>query len=230
MPQTLTIDFNKPIALFPLGNCVLLPHNATPLHIFEDRYRAMTSDALDATGLIAMATYAAELGDYNTVGQPPLRNHVCVGYIVQHDRLHDGRYNILLQGIVRARIEREAEPDPGGYRRAHLIPIEQHIEETELESRRNDLDLLLDDVALKQLAGISAVQNCATPELPTAALTDLAWNTVSRDREERYSILADPCAMRRADRLIGLLRQTRRTLQLAERMGPCTGEHGLGLN
>ena len=56
MSHTLTIDFNKPIALFPLPGCVLLPHNATPLHIFEPRYRAMTSDALDTTGLIAMAS------------------------------------------------------------------------------------------------------------------------------------------------------------------------------
>lgn len=230
MLQTLTIDFNKPIALFPLGNCVLLPHNATPLHIFEERYRAMTSDALDATGLVAMATYAAELGDSNTVGQPPLRNHVCVGYIVQHDRLDDGRYNILLQGIVRARIEREADPDPGGYRRAYLVPAEANTEESDLEPQRETLDRLLDDDALKQLAGISAVQNWATPELPTAALTDLAWNSISRDVEERYSVLTEPCAVRRADRLIGLLKQTRRTLQLADRMGPCTGEHGLGLN
>ncbi|MFI4860173.1 MAG: LON peptidase substrate-binding domain-containing protein [Phycisphaerales bacterium JB063] len=230
MSFTLTIDFNKPIALFPLNQCVLLPHTTAPLHIFENRYRAMTRDALDSAGLIAMAVLDRNTCDPSSPTPPRIRPHVCVGYIVQHDRFPDGRYNILLQGVARAALREEVEPDPGGYRRAVLRPIEQNAMEIDLETQRQTLDRLLADAALKQLAGVSAVQNWSTPELPTAALTDLAWNTLSRDREERYGVLSEPCPIRRADRLITMLRQTRKTLQIADRMGPCTGEHGLGLN
>ncbi|MEM9414456.1 MAG: LON peptidase substrate-binding domain-containing protein [Planctomycetota bacterium] len=230
MPFTLTIDFNKPIALFPLQQCVLLPHTTAPLHIFEERYRAMTRDALDSSGLIAMAMLDGNDPGHDDEGRPTIRDHLCVGYIVQHDRLTDGRYNILLQGVARAKLREELEPDPGGYRRALLMPSEQGAMEIDLERQRQSLDALLEDEALKQLAGFNAVHNWATPELPTAALTDLAWSTLSRDHEERYGILSEPCPLRRADRLIAMLRQTRKTLQIAERMGPCVGEHGLGLN
>ncbi|XAL99227.1 LON peptidase substrate-binding domain-containing protein [Phycisphaeraceae bacterium D3-23] len=230
MSFTLTIDFNKPLALFPLNQCVLLPHTTAPLHIFEERYRAMTRDALDSAGLIAMAVFDGDDFKDDYEGRPPIRDHLCVGYIVQHDRFPDGRYNILLQGVARAKLREEVEPGAGGYRRAMLKPTERSAMEIDLDAQRQALEVLLEDDALQQLAGVTAVQNWATPELPTAALTDLAWNTLSRDREERYGVLAEPCPIRRADRLISMLRQTRRTLQIAQRMGPCTGEHGLGLN
>lgn len=228
MTHTLTIDFNKPIALFPLPGCVLLPHNAMPLHIFEPRYRAMTCDALDSTGLIAMATFDND--GLGTDGRPRVRPCVCVGYIVHHDRLDDGRYNILLQGIARARLLEETDEDPGGYRRAMLAPIDAGVMEIDLQEQRAQLDELLEDQSLQKLAGISAIRNWVTPELPTAAVSDLAWHALSRDPDERYRVLSEPCAVRRARRLIGLLRRTRDTLRLADGMGPCTGEHGLPLN
>jgi Lon protease-like protein len=228
MPHTLTIDFNKPIALFPLPGCVLLPHSALPLHIFEPRYRAMTCDALDSTGLIAMATIDGDLLDID--GRPVLKPCVCVGYIVHHERLDDGRYNILLQGIARARLLDEIDEDPGGYRRAQLAPIDAGVMEIDLQEHRAQLTELLKDDALQKLAGIGAIRNWMTPELPTAAVTDLSWHALSRDPAERYRVLSEPCAVRRASRLVGLLRRTRDTLRVADGMGPCTGEHGLPLN
>ena len=41
--------------LFPLPNVVLFPRAVLPLHIFEDRYKAMITDALRGNRLIAMA-------------------------------------------------------------------------------------------------------------------------------------------------------------------------------
>jgi len=232
MSPTLTIDFNKPIALFPLPGCVLLPHNATPLHIFEPRYRTMTRDALDSTGLIAMATTLAD-DAVDELGRPRIAECVCVGYIVRHDRLPDGRYNILLQGLARAKVLEEVEEDDAGYRRAVLQPTETGTMEIDMDALRRELDVLLTDDTLRGLAGISAVNNWATPELPTTAVTDLVWNALchgGRSGDERYRVLAEPCPIRRTVRLIALLKRTRRTLEQAEQMGPCTSEHGLGLN
>ena len=229
MSHTLTIDFNKPIALFPLPGCVLLPHNATPLHIFEPGYRAMTRDALDSTGLIAMASMLTD-DTMDELGRPRIAECVCVGYVVRHDRLPDGRYNILLQGLARAKVQEEVEENSGGYRRAILRPTETSTMEIDLDALRRELDALLTDDTLRGLAGISAVNNWATPELPTAAVTDLVWNALCRGGEERYRVLAEACPIRRTVRLVSLLRQTRRTLEKAEQMGPCTSEHGLPLN
>lgn len=230
MPHTLTVDFSRPIRLFPLGKCILLPHATIPLHIFEPRYRAMTRDAIDTDGLIAMATLQADDHPNDYEANPPLRPHVCVGYIVHHERLAGGRYNMLLQGIARARIQEELDPNDDGYRQAFLRPIEQGVMEIDLEDQRQQLEKLLEDRHLQQLACIRNVSNWLTPDLPTPAVVDLAWQAASRDHEQRYEILAESCVFKRFDRLAHHLCRTRRTLGIADQMGPCTSETGLPLN
>lgn len=230
MGHTLTVDFSKPIRLFPLAKCILLPHATIPLHIFEPRYRAMVHDALDADGLIAMATFLGDDYKQNYNGNPPIRRHVCIGYIVHHERLHDGRYNMLLQGIARARVQEEVEPDPAGYRRAILRPTEQGVMEIDLETQRHRLEQLLDDEYLQQLACIRNVGNWLTPDLPTPVVIDLAWQAASRDGDQRYDILAEPDVFRRYDLLERHLTRTRQTLKIASDMGPCMSETGLPLN
>ncbi len=230
MGQTLTVDFSRPVRLFPLAQCILLPHATIPLHIFEPRYRAMVRDALDTNGLIAMATFDGDEYKHEYEGNPPIREHVCVGYIVHHERLPDGRYNLLLQGFARARIVEELEPNDDGYRCAILRPTEQAAMEIDLQEQRQQLEQLMEDRELQQLACIRNVCHWLTPELPTTVIVDLAWQAASRDCEQRYEILAEPCVFDRFDRLKRHLERTRRTLAVARQMGPCTSETGLPLN
>src|SRR6187397_1202303 len=101
--------FNGLARLFPLPNLVLYPHVMQPLHIFEGRYREMLEDALATDQLIAMA--ALKPGwetDYES--RPPISEYACLGKIVAHRRLPDGRYNLLLLGVGRVRIEKELDP------------------------------------------------------------------------------------------------------------------------
>jgi len=230
MPHTLTVDFSRPIRLFPLAQCILLPHATIPLHIFEPRYRAMTRDALDSDGLIAMAMFDGDEYQHNYQGNPAVRPQVCVGYIVHHDRLYDGRYNILLQGIARAEIQEELDPTDEGYRRAIVRPTEKGVMEIDLEEQRTGLEAYLEDEYLQKLACIQNVRNWLTPDLPTPAVIDLAWQAASRDHEQRYEILAESCVFKRCDRLKQYLQQTRQTLAIAQQMGPCTSDTGLPLN
>src|SRR5262249_61215492 len=98
-----------PARLFPLPTLVLFPHVLQPLHIFEPRYRQMTADALAGDRLIAMALLRPGWEkDYE--GRPPIYSVICVGRIVAEKRLPDGRFNILLRGVSRARVRRELPP------------------------------------------------------------------------------------------------------------------------
>jgi Lon protease-like protein len=94
------------LPLFPLASPALFPSCVAPLHVFEARYRALTADALAGERRIGMATVRPEaLADMP--GDPPLFSIGCAGSIVEHQRLADGRYLILLQATARFRIEHE---------------------------------------------------------------------------------------------------------------------------
>ncbi|MCI0464271.1 MAG: LON peptidase substrate-binding domain-containing protein [Gemmataceae bacterium] len=99
-------DFTGTARLFPLPNLVFFPHVMQPLHIFEPRYRQMTADALDGDRLIALALLRPGWeSEYD--GSPPIYPVVCLGRIAAEQRLEDGRYNLLLRGLSRARVLEE---------------------------------------------------------------------------------------------------------------------------
>ena len=101
------------VPLFPLSGAILFPRSHLPLHIFEDRYRAMVEDAMAGPGRIAMIQPADD-GD-----APSLYQVGCVGELVGVEELDDGRYNIMLLGSQRFRLIGEAD---GGtaYRQADI--------------------------------------------------------------------------------------------------------------
>lgn len=90
------------IPLFPL-HVVLFPGMALPLHVFEPRYRRMTSDCLDSNlpiGIV-LALPGSVLGH-----EIPARVGT-FARIVDYERLADGRYNLLTIGSQRFRIVEE---------------------------------------------------------------------------------------------------------------------------
>ena len=101
--------------IFPLAGAILFPRAQLPLHVFEERYRAMVEDALAGSGRIAMI---AQLGAGSRVEviqpldegeNPGLYRVGCVGELVGVEELDDGRYNIMLLGSNRFRLIAEAD-------------------------------------------------------------------------------------------------------------------------
>ena len=91
------------VPVFPLGGALLFPRTQLPHHILEPRSRAMVRDSLASDQLIAMVQPKDHL-------EPPTLFEIgCLGLIVRSEELEDGRFNIVLQGISRFRIAREAE-------------------------------------------------------------------------------------------------------------------------
>ncbi|HEU0133836.1 MAG TPA: LON peptidase substrate-binding domain-containing protein, partial [Allosphingosinicella sp.] len=93
------------IPIFPLAGALLFPRAQLPLHIFEPRYRAMVRDALGGDRLIGM------IQPRGPGEPPPLFDIGCLGRIDGADEMEDGRFNIVLEGLGRFRIVREAEVD-----------------------------------------------------------------------------------------------------------------------
>lgn len=201
MTEVIRVNFGKPMPLFPLPDTVLLPHAVQPLHIFEPRYRAMVSDCLDQAGQIAMATFAGDDRKPQPDAPTRLRPAVCVGQIVHHDALSDGRHNILLHGVCRARIDRVNEPtDDRPYRTAMLTPLEAVESKPEpMTEVRRDLKSILVGPRLSRLRSIESVMEWFDREdVSTHALLELLGFALMHDTEVKYRLLAEPDPISRA--------------------------------
>src|SRR5688500_6346562 len=93
------------LPVFPLPDVVMFPHALLPLHIFEPRYRKLTRDALAGNRLMGLALLIED----EVVGEPPPRfaSILGVGEIVMARELPDGRFDLVLRGRTRVRLERE---------------------------------------------------------------------------------------------------------------------------
>ena len=104
------------VPIFPLAGALLFPRAQLPLHIFEERYRAMVRDAIAGDNRIAMIQPSTPPG---TSDPRTLFGAGCVGEIVGVEELDDGRFNLVLQGTSRFRLI--AEVDAGTlYRQADI--------------------------------------------------------------------------------------------------------------
>ncbi|HVG59978.1 MAG TPA: LON peptidase substrate-binding domain-containing protein [Hyalangium sp.] len=101
--QERVIQSAEALKVFPLPSAVLFPHSVIPLHIFEPRYRELVRDALAGDRVMALAQLEPGWeADYG--GRPTMQRMMCAGLIVWNEELEGGRYNILLQGVCRARL------------------------------------------------------------------------------------------------------------------------------
>ena len=94
------------IPIFPLPDVVFFPETLLPLHVFEPRYRRMVADCLAGDRRLAVVMLRPGWEqDYH--GRPPVYSVAGLGEIIHAEVLTDGRYNILLDGRVRVRLEDE---------------------------------------------------------------------------------------------------------------------------
>ncbi len=95
-------------AMFPLGS-VLLPGMALPLHVFEDRYRALVRHCLD--GDAPFGVTLIERG--SEVGGGDQRFGVgTLARIVEARELDDGRFALIAVGTDRVTVEEWLADDP----------------------------------------------------------------------------------------------------------------------
>ncbi|HSD76876.1 MAG TPA: LON peptidase substrate-binding domain-containing protein [Solirubrobacteraceae bacterium] len=120
MPDRVARDF----PLFPLG-LVALPHEYVPLHIFEERYKAMIGECLSGEREFGIV-WAAEDGT---------RHVGCAMEVAEVlERMDDGRLNILARGTRPFRLVEEGPDRP--YPSATVEFLEDKHEQPDPATRR----------------------------------------------------------------------------------------------
>ena len=110
------------LPVFPLPGTVFLPHTALPLHVFEHRYRALIDHALEGNGIIGVPRLRPGW-EANYEGTPDMFDVIGFGRIVHCERMFDGRANIVIAGVGRARVLHEIATD-APYRTIHCRDME----------------------------------------------------------------------------------------------------------
>ena len=112
------------IPLFPL-HAVLCPGIVLPLHVFEDRYRALTRHCL-ATGTPFGIVLIREGREVATGAPPTLAAVGALVEIREAGRYSDGRYDLLAAATGRFAIE-SVDPGRAPYLVADVTPLEDEI-------------------------------------------------------------------------------------------------------
>ena len=171
-PQT----FSGLARLFPLPNLVMFPHSLHPLHIFEPRYRQMLAAAQRDDRIIAVTLLDPS---HEGFGQalPEIAQVVCLGKVVAATRLPDGRSNILLLGVHRARIIEELETDcPYRQARVELLDDEYATDAMQMQMLHEEIVEALDTWLPDVLRRDEQFRSVFDDELCLGALCDIVAN------------------------------------------------------
>jgi uncharacterized protein len=99
------------LPIFPLPDVTFFPNTLLPLHVFEARYRAMVMDVLARDRRLAVVKLEPGFDEATYLGKPAVHAVAGAGEIVSWERLATGRYNILVKGEWRVRIQTERPSD-----------------------------------------------------------------------------------------------------------------------
>ena len=194
------------VPIFPLPNVVLFPKTLMPLHIFEERYRAMTREALAGDRQIAMVLLR-EGWETKYYENPAIHDVACLGKIETYEELEEGKYNIVLSGIHRVRLIREIQHSP--YRLAEveaLLDEDCDDQSSDVIRRRNHIGGLFTRFTELATAGkYRAVE--LVPQLNFEALVNMVASTLNLPVEEKQLLLEMDEVVDRCDALIPILQR-----------------------
>jgi len=187
------------IPIFPLESPTLFPNASFPLHIFEPRYRAMIADALKGDRIIGMVMLQpGHESEYE--GRPPIFPIGCAGLITDYEQLPDGRYNIVLGGLVKFRVT--GEDNSRLYRLARVETIPEVLDDrgsAALSKERQRIGALL--AALYDRFGISE----PPPGIPDEQVVDELSEHLPMTPIARQRLLEQESPLARAGALVDLL-------------------------
>jgi uncharacterized protein len=183
------------IPIFPLEITMLFPDVSRPLYIFEPRYRAMVADALKGDRIIGMTTLKPGY-ESNYAGRPPIYEIGCAGIITDVEELSDGRFTIVLRGLVKFRVVGEDESRP--YRLARVDAMPETLDSEQkvtLRTLRQRIEVLVTKGSASTVA----------PETTDEQLINMLGQYLPMSPAQRQTLLELPSVLARARSLIELI-------------------------
>jgi Lon protease-like protein len=206
------------IAIFPLPNTVFFPGVSLPLHLFEPRYRQMAEDVLSLDRLLVIVLLR-EGWHEDYAGNPSVHEIGTMGRIEAHEKLPDGRYNILLEGLERVRLLPSEEGErPSGklYRRRAVRPVPERAPEPSEITREVGGRLLARWKELERKSGLSEDERIRE-DLPFAVLVNRLASVVDVPPSMKQALLEEDDLLSRAAVLETYVDETLRFWRLLSR-------------
>jgi Lon protease-like protein len=162
------------------------------------------ADALDSDQLISIALLRPPT---STDVLEPIFPTICIGKIVSHVKLDDGRFNLILAGVSRARVVEEM-PFEKAYRLAKVdLPVEIPVRASDQEQTLREQIIKL---FRRQLTRSASQSDQATADwldlnLPLGHLCDLVAFASSTNPIEQLAVLEQWSILNRAELVIRML-------------------------
>jgi Lon protease-like protein len=187
------------LPVFPLPRVVLFPHALLELHIFEERYRAMTRDVLAGSRFLAVSLIAP--GD-ESEEKPAVQRIAGVGEIMMAHELADGRFNLVVRGRARIRIDEElATNRPYREIAATMLPDLPIPDRDELRDAEQSLRALIGQLADGIPEGGEILRQVAAAQETPTELVDVIAAALIDDPSVRQRLLENREVMRRIERV-----------------------------
>ena len=201
MPTTIAIPTEAPAMILP--GAVLLPNGIMPLRIFEPRYRAMLTWALEHDRMFCIAQMKPGISE--AVTEEQFSHTAGIGLISASVTQRDGTSHLMLQGIARVRFEGFVQLRP--FRIARIRVIEPVIGDAD-EARS-----LADEI--RAHCSVMCVNGAPLPDSFTemlgnitdaGAFADAVGHSLISDADGRQRLIEEPDATARLRLIIAMLR------------------------
>ena len=174
------------LPIFPLA-VVLFPGAILPLHIFEERYKAMIQHAIDNQGQFGLSFRSDAAVSAET---PPAIGSVgCAAKIKAVLPLEEGRMNILTAGLLRFHITEFTQAEPFLIAKVSTFSDDLDLE-ADVERLNHDTKEITSQFLklLQKLNDLSGLANVELPHSPEA-LSMVVASALPIDDKEKQQLL-----------------------------------------
>jgi Lon protease-like protein len=179
---------------------VLFPQASLRLHIFEDRYRALTRDILAGERFLAMGLIVESASPADE--RPAVEPIAGVGEVVMAHELPDGRFNLVVRGHARVRIDQELASDqPYRLVAATVVPDLPTVDRNELRDAEQSLRVMIGQLADAIPEGGEPLRQIVAGLETPAALANVAAAELIADLGIRQQLLETRDIARRLERV-----------------------------
>ena len=202
--------------IFPLPTVNLFPETTASYHIFEPRYVEMVESVLEGDGLLAMGVLKPGYEE-DYYGTPEIYPVGCLGRIQSYEKLENGKYNIVLEGLFRVGFGEVVKDNP--YRVAEIIELPESDSRNDFIDEREDLLLRLNYLVEQSPDTLDFTPILGEQE-SFIALVNLVARTLPLRNDEQYSLLSMDSVRERTNRILWLIDDQIETIELLKRVDP----------